>query len=261
MRGRICLVSVPVALGVWRRSRRVSETNPAQAATPQFRGSPFVCPHCRQFAKQDWGQANQTLITRGTTTYPSFSVGGDSIFISQCHACAQKMIWKDQDAIWPRVSLAPEAHIDFPADLRPDYEEARQIYNDSPRASAALLRLCLQKLCRYLGARGDNINSDIQHIYDEYGLGRRVRDSMDILRVVGNNAVHPGEIDLRDSRDISLGLFRIINFIIDKAISEPAHIDSIFAQLPEKAREAIEKRGQKSLPGRPPLETSEKQVD
>lgn len=156
--------------------------------------------------------------------------------------------------VWPSVSIAPDAHADFPENLRPDYEEARQIYNNSPRASAALLRLCLQKLCMHLGAPGDNINNDIQYLYDEFGLGRRVRDSMDILRVIGNNAVHPGEINLEDNREISLGLFRIINFIVDKAIAEPAHVDSIFAQLPEGAREAIERRDERAAAQRPQLE-------
>lgn len=213
-----------------------------QDPTPQYMKWAFVCPHCKQFAKQRWGQAANTRLTQGNTIYQSFDVSDEKIFFSQCDACDKKMIWKDENAIWPRTSLAPEAHIDFPSNLLNDYEEARLIYNDSPRASAALLRLCLQKLCSGLGAPGKNINDDIQYLYDEFGLGRRVRNSMDILRVVGNNAVHPGEIDLQDNRDISLGLFRIINFIVDKAISEPAHIDSIYSQLPEGAREAIEKR-------------------
>lgn len=226
-----------------------------EAATPHFMGSPFVCPHCRQFSRQTWGQAAQTGLDKGNLHYSSFSVYADKIFFSKCDACDEKLIWKSGEVVWPRVSLAPEAHSDFPESLRPDYEEARQIYNDSPRASAALLRLCLQKLCAHLGAPGDNINSDIQYLYDEYGLGRRVRDSMDILRVVGNNAVHPGEIDLQDNREISLGLFRIINFVVDKAISEPAHVDSIFAQLPEGAREAIERRDQRANSlNRPQLE-------
>ena len=210
--------------------------------TPTFRADAFVCPHCRQFAKQRWGQSVSTTLTVGSATYHPFRTDEDSLFISKCDACNKVMLWKDAVAVWPRSSLAPEAHPDFPAGLRGDYEEARQIYNDSPRASAALLRLCLQKLCAHLGAPGKNISDDIQFLYDEFGLGRRVRDSMDILRVVGNNAVHPGEIDFEDNREISLGLFRMINFVVDKAIAEPNHVDSIYAQLPEGARDAIERR-------------------
>lgn len=227
----------------------------AEDTTPRFHGTPFVCPHCRQFSRQTWGMVQGTVMPIANGARSSFDVVNDQIWFSKCDACEKKIIWKNKEVVWPNVSLAPEAHVDFPDDLRADYEEARQIYNDSPRASAALLRLCLQKLCAHLGASGDNINNDIQHLYDEYGLGRRVRDSMDILRVVGNNAVHPGEIDLQDNREISLGLFRIINFIIDKAISEPAHVDSIFAQLPEGAREAIERRDERANgPDRPQLE-------
>jgi Domain of unknown function (DUF4145) len=225
-----------------------------EKSTPHFRGSPFICPHCRQFSRQTWGQASHTGWQEGNACSHSFDVTADQVCFSKCDACDAIVIWKSDKVVWPHVSLAPEAHVDFPDNLRSDYEEARQIYNDSPRASAALLRLCLQKLCVHLGAPGENINNDIQYLYDEYGLGRRVRDSMDILRVVGNNAVHPGEIDLDDNREISLGLFRIINFIVDKAISEPAHVDSIFSQLPEGAREAIERRDQRAATNRPQLE-------
>jgi hypothetical protein len=229
--------------------------------TPTFRAEAFVCPHCRQFAKQRWGQCVTTSLTIANTTYGGFNTGEDNLFISKCDACASIMLWKDTVAAWPRSSLAPEAHPDFPADLRPDYEEARQIYNDSPRASAALLRLSLQKLCAYLGAPGKNINDDIQFLYDEFGLGRRVRDSMDILRVVGNNAVHPGEIDFQDNSEITLGLFRMINFVVDKAIAEPNHIDSIYAQLPEGAREAIERRDIAKGSGKVPLEAPGADID
>lgn len=230
-------------------------TETAEDPSPIFRARAYRCPHCKQFARQNWGQVAQTFIEEGNTHHSSFNIYNEYVWFSRCDACEEIMIWKSAEAIWPAVSLAPEAHPDFPEAIKADYEEARQIYNASPRASAALLRLCLQKLCQHLGASGDNINADIQYLYDEYGLGRRVRDSMDILRVVGNNAVHPGEIDLQDNREISLGLFRIINFVIDKAISEPAHIDSIFSQLPESAREAIERREARALGGsRPQLE-------
>jgi hypothetical protein len=214
-----------------------------------------VCPHCKQFAKQRWGQAGATFVLQGNTSYQSFNVHEEGIFFSQCDACEKKMIWKAKEPIWPRTSLAPEAHVDFPAELLDDFEEARQVYNDSPRASTALLRLCLQKLCKLLGAPGKNINDDIQFLYDEFGLGRRVMDSMDILRVVGNNAVHPGEINLNDDREISFGLFSILNFIVEKAISEPAQIESIYKKLPEGARLAIESRVTKSsgAPGKVPL--------
>ena len=224
--------------------------------TPSLKADAFVCPHCRHFAKQRWGQSTNTSLQLGASIYGGFNVEKENVFVSKCDACNKIMLWKDKSAVWPKASLAPEAHQDFPKTLIGDYQEARQIYNESPRASAALLRLTLQKLCHHLGAPGKNIDADIQYLYDEFRLGRRVRDSMDILRVIGNNAVHPGEINLEDDREISLGLFRMINFVVEKAISEPNQIDSMYAQLPEGAREAIERRDVRSIkPGKAPLES------
>jgi hypothetical protein len=60
--------------------------------------------------------------------------------------------------------------------------------------------------------------------------------------VIGNNAVHPGELDLRDDRDTAVSLFALINFIIDQQIAEPKRLSRVYALLPERARQAIERR-------------------
>jgi hypothetical protein len=60
--------------------------------------------------------------------------------------------------------------------------------------------------------------------------------------VVGNNAVHPGEINLNDTPDIAQNLFRMINFIVQDRITRPREVDELYNQLPEESRKAIEKR-------------------
>ena len=74
------------------------------------------------------------------------------------------------------------------------------------------------------------------------GLPPTIQQSLDYCRVVGNNAVHPGEIDLNDSPEIAQQLFGMINFIVDDRISRPKEIAALYMKLPEKARAAIEKR-------------------
>jgi len=136
-------------------------------------------------------------------------------------------------------------HPDLPEDCAVDYREARDIFTKSPRAAAALLRLCIQKLTLQLGEKGANINDDIKSLVSK-GLPIAVQQSLDYCRVVGNNAVHPGEIDLNDSPEVAQHLFAMINFIVEDRILRPKEIQKLYQSLPEAAREAIEKRDGKS---------------
>jgi hypothetical protein len=139
------------------------------------------------------------------------------------------------------MGTAPPPNPDLPADIRQDYEEASSILALSARGAAALIRLCIQKLCKYLGEGGKDINADIGELVKK-GLDIRVQKALDAVRVIGNNAVHPGKIDLKDDRATAESLFRLLNIIAEKMISEPKHVDDIYACLPPGALKQIEDR-------------------
>ena len=104
-----------------------------------------------------------------------------------------------------------------------------------------MLRLAIQKLCKDLGKPGENLNSDIGALVSD-GLSPKIQQALDFVRVIGNNAVHPGQIDLSDDRRTAATLFRLLNVIAEKTISEPKHISQIYNELPEEALKAIERR-------------------
>lgn len=141
----------------------------------------------------------------------------------------------------PSESPVQPPHTDMPQEILLEYDEARSIFGKSPRAAAALLRLALQKLMKVLGEDGENINNDIKSLVSK-GLPVQVQQALDFCRVVGNNAVHPGEINLTDSPDIAQHLFNMINFIVEDRIARPKQIGALYMALPEGARTAIEKR-------------------
>jgi len=148
--------------------------------------------------------------------------------------------------IVPDQCTAPPAHPDMPDDVRTDYDEARSVARVSPRSAAALLRLAIQRLCVHLGQSGKNLNHDIGALVKE-GLPQEIQQALDVLRVVGNNAVHPGELSCEDVTDVVGALFSLLNEIIEERISRPRERRELFERLPAAAREAIAKRDQSNI--------------
>ena len=61
-----------------------------------------------------------------------------------------------------------------------------------------------------------------------------MQQALDTVRVIGNAAVHPGTIDLRDDAGTVARLFRLTNFIVQKMITELKEIEDIYSNLPEQ---------------------------
>lgn len=181
------------------------------------------------------------------------ATGGFSLYLSKCSHCQDVCCWKglDWDAeerefqnsimLIPDGSVAPMPHPDMPESVKADYQEARSIVNRSPRGAAALLRLSIQKLCGELGENEGSIDKDIKSLVAK-GLPLGIQQALDVVRVVGNNAVHPGELTADDIDEVSMSLFDLINAIVDDRISRPRALEALYLRLPEGARNAIEKR-------------------
>lgn len=129
----------------------------------------------------------------------------------------------------------------MPEACKEDYLEARDIVARSPKAAAALIRLALQKLMKALGEKGEHIDTDIQNLVNK-GLDGHIQEALDYCRVVGNGAVHPGEIQLNDDPSIAHVLFEMINLIVDERIARDSRVKSALSKLPESARKKIESR-------------------
>lgn len=197
-----------------------------------FKASAFNCPYCGAYANQIWANTFQDIsgITHIT-----------ELFYCNCTHCYKYSLWYKEKMILPSVGAVVMPNPDLPEEVKIDYEEAREILNKSPRGSTALLRLGIQKLCIHLGEKGKNINEDIGNLVKK-GLPVKVQQSLDIVRVVGNNAVHPGQIDLTDDVGTASKLFTLINIIADVMITQPKEVDSLFNSLPAKQLDGIKQR-------------------
>lgn len=168
-----------------------------------------------------------------------------NIFLSRCHHCNKFAVWVHEQLIYPTPMSGPPPNSDLPPGVLQDYEEAGRIVGQSPRGAAALLRLAIQKLCKVLGEEGKNINQDIASLV-KAGLSPVVQKSLDAVRVIGNEAVHPGTLDLKDDTETAMSLFQLVNIIAQQMISNPKHANEVYAKLPETKRQEIEKRDAKA---------------
>ncbi len=167
--------------------------------------------------------------------------GTSWVEIASCQNCKKKTIWIDNIYAYPDI-IAEEANPDMPESVKQLYEEAGLIYNKSPRAACALLRLAIDKLCNELGETDRDINKNIGELVKK-GLSPSVQKALDIVRVVGNKAVHPGQIAFDvDNKETAIALMKLVNLITVRMITEPKEIDSMFEQLPDSAKNAIENR-------------------
>lgn len=161
--------------------------------------------------------------------------------LSVCYACEKIAVWVHERLIFPTAMEAELPNPDLPEDVRRDYEEAGRILNESPRGAAALLRLAIQKLCMFLGEKGKKIDDDIASLVKK-GLLPQVQQALDAVRVIGNEAVHPGTMALKDDRDTASGLFELVNIIADQMISHPKQTQATFDKLPASKKKGIEQR-------------------
>ncbi|MCF7482587.1 DUF4145 domain-containing protein [Vibrio sp. J1-1] len=206
--------------------------------SPELGKDAFTCPHCNAYAAMHWDELRRN----------GYYISAKSAI---CHRCSRVSIWLDGEngypkkMIYPSLLSAPLPNEDMPEECREVYLEAREIAVNSPRGAAALLRLCIQELMTHLGGDGKNINKDIGKLV-EHGLPVRVQQALDYVRVVGNNAVHPGELSLDDDPQTVNVLFGLVNLIVDNQITQPKHVDSLFGGLPQGAIDAVYKRDNKA---------------
>lgn len=130
----------------------------------------------------------------------------------------------------------------MPDDIKNLYNESRDIVNQSPKSAAALLRLALQKLIIYLGESGENLYKDIGNLIKKKKLPSKIQKSLDSVRILGNESVHPGTINLDDEREAALLLFKLINIIVEYTITQPKEIDKLYEMIPETKKNSIKKR-------------------
>ncbi len=131
-----------------------------------------------------------------------------------------------------------------PNDLAEDYKEACVVLPDSPKASAALSRRCLQSLLRVRAkVKPGDLSSEIQQVLDGGALPSYVAEAIDAVRAIGNFAAHPvksqhtGEVLPVEPGEAEWNL-DVLESLFDFYYTQPAALKAKKDALNQKLQEA-----------------------
>jgi hypothetical protein len=217
-----------------------------QYVAPSYQTPKFTCPQCGTLAEQHW----TNLLSAGSR----LTVNLDSFQWCVCQSCERPSLWLQPSLgsdtvalgqmVWP-VYGGPPPHDEMPAEALRHYEQARRVFGASPQAAAALLRVATQAIVNHLLGRDDlTLDKAIAQLAKEGLIRTGVKQACDVLRVTGNNMLHPGQISESEdaNQEVAERLFQLVNLIVEQAITEPALIERLYADLPPEKRAAIEIR-------------------
>lgn len=161
------------------------------------------CPHCLTAFHDKWTALNIGIDKDGgwalmSTICPECDrlilqlINGPAIRDNTSGKLASIPTVRKRSLVYPRGAARSPCPKEVPDLIAEDYKEACRVLADSPKASAALSRRCLQNLLRE-GAKvkpGD-LYDEIQAILDGGKLPSQIAEGLDAVRAIGNFGAHP----------------------------------------------------------------------
>lgn len=124
------------------------------------------------------------------------------LFWQNCPSCGKFIIHlshlypggdvKKSFLVYPRAMSRSPLSADVPEKFAQDYKEACLVISDSPKASAALSRRCLQNILREQAkVKPQNLSKEIDEVLSSKILPSFLAEGIDAVRSIGNFAAHP----------------------------------------------------------------------
>lgn len=173
-----------------------------------------------------------------------------NIFLMRCQIQQGQVVRVlESRAVRPKAASRPAPPSEVPPEFADDYAEACLVLSDSPKASAALSRRCLQHVLREkAGVKHSDLAKEIQEVLDSGHLPSHLAESLDAIRNTGNFAAHPvkskstGEVVPVEPGEAEWNL-EVLEALFDFYFVQPA--------LLKKKRDALNKK--LSDAGKPPM--------
>ncbi|AXX85719.1 DUF4145 domain-containing protein [Aliarcobacter skirrowii] len=150
------------------------------------------CPHCKNYIHINF-QNEELGVDNKYYWYVRYE---------NCPSCKKKIIFllntpfsgdinlKNEFLVYPKISSCDNAPNEVPSHIAEDFNEAGLILNDSPKASAALSRRCLQTIIHeHFKIKKKNLSEEIDEVMTK--VPEYISKQLDAIRQIGNFSAHP----------------------------------------------------------------------
>jgi hypothetical protein len=158
--------------------------------------------------------------------------------------------------VYPRSAARPPIPKQVPDHIAEDYSEAALVLADSPKASAALSRRCLQTVLREKGnTKSKDLAPQIGEVLATHTLPSYIAEYLDAVRNIGNFGAHPlksqstGEIVAVEPGEAEWNL-EVLDLLFDHYYVQPISAAARRAALDAKLKD-FGKPPMKQPPGKP----------
>ena len=211
---------------------------------PKFGAESFSCPHCDAIAHHEWyslflkpekaddlviltpegvserdgiselDQFVQRLrkneLTYGYQKHPQpMKVRMANLHVSRCNQCNGFAVWVSNELVFPRQTRK------MPELAEQDLDEAATVLKKSPVGSAALMRLCIQKLVPLLSQNGKGLDEHISSLVRK-GLEVEIQQAMGVLEVIRNDPVRLTKFESEEEQEMALKFFESLKAILER---------------------------------------------
>jgi len=230
------------------------------------------CPHClteyhptsqtfpimwrmKQLVEKDgtgWGVESDLCPSCGRAIITLRSEGYPAVLQAMASGDINRI--EKQYRVWPKGIARAPLPKEIKDPYRADYLEACNTLADSPRASAAMSRFCLQRLLRdKAGVKPGDLSNEIDQVLASKALPSDLAGDLDAIRAIGNFGAHP--IKSKNTGQI-----------VEVAPGEAEHLltvleelfDFYFVRPADRAAKRAEINKKLTDAGKPPLKTPPK---
>lgn len=218
--------------------------------TPAFDKRKFKCPRCGVFATQTWTVVYRKVFKKTIKGFAHVEGSISDLGLSTCDGCSASCLWFEGHLVYPSHSADHPIPANLPAEVRKDFEEAATIAGTSPRAAAALLRMCIEGLCKKVADK-EKFEDAIAEL-ERQGIPKPITVAMDVVRMTGNEVLHSGTLYGSDDAKTVATLFRLASLIVTWAITEKKELQELISSIgPEKFARIEEQRQKAAAKGVP----------